>query len=71
MSWSLRVFGKIGSVLFLAGFAVLVDLSVFWTQGTGIGTRSLLTFGLLAELVVNVSQSRTQEVPLKYSSDRP
>lgn len=80
----LHFFGRIGSALFLTGFAVLAYLSVLWLQGIGIGTRPLLTFGvllvliggqtvftgLLADLIVNVNQSRMQEFPVKYESDR-
>ena len=80
----LHFFGRIGSALFVVGFLILVYLSILWLQGTGIGTRPLLTFGvllvliggqtvftgLLADLIVNVNQSRaTQQFPVKYESD--
>jgi hypothetical protein len=58
-------------------------LVVLWTQSIPIGTRPLLTFGvllvviggqtvftgLLADLIVNMSQDKRREFPLKYSSD--
>jgi hypothetical protein len=61
----------------------LLYLTVLWTQSIPIGTRPLLTFGvllvviggqtvftgLLADLIVNVSQDRRQDFPLKYASD--
>lgn len=79
----LHFFGRIGSVLFVVGFAILVYLSYLWTQGIGIGTRPLLTFGvllvliggqtvftgLIADLIVNVNESRPQAFPIKYASD--
>jgi glycosyltransferase involved in cell wall biosynthesis len=78
----LHFFGRIGSALFLTGFAILVYLSFLWMRGIGIGTRPLLTFGvllvliggqtvftgLIADLIVNVNQNRTQDFPLKYVS---
>lgn len=80
----LHFFGRIGSLLFGVGFAVLAYLSILWTQGIPIGTRPLLTFGvllvliggqtvftgLLADLVVNVNQKGMPEFPLKYVSDQ-
>ena len=79
----LHFFGKIGSALFGVGFALLIYLTVLWFQGIAIGTRPLLTFGvllvlvggqivftgLLADLIVNTSQDRTRTYPLKYTSD--
>lgn len=81
----LHFFGRIGSALFLVGFAVLAYLSVLWLQGTPIGTRPLLSFGvllvliggqtvftgLLADLIVNMNQNRTETFPLKYASEEP
>ncbi len=78
----LHFFGRIGSLLFTVGFAVLAYLSYLWTQDIPIGTRPLLMFGvllvliggqtvftgLLADLVVNVNQKGTQEFPLKFVS---
>jgi len=79
----LHFFGRIGSTLFVVGFAILAYLSYLWTQGVGIGTRPLLTFGvllvliggqtvftgLIADLIVNVNESRPQPFPIKYASD--
>ena len=81
----LHFFGVVGSVLFAVGFLCLAYLAVLWTQSIPIGTRPLLIFGvllvliggqtvftgLLADLIVNVSQSRRQDFPLRYSSDAP
>ena len=80
----LHFFGRIGSALFALGLALLLYLTVLWFQGIPIGTRPLLIFGmllvlvggqvvftgLLADLIVNMSQNRHQEFPLKYVSDR-
>ena len=79
----LHFFGRIGSLLFAAGFAVLMYLTVLWFRGIPIGTRPLLSFGvllvlvggqvvftgLLADLIVNMNQNRKQEFALKYASD--
>lgn len=79
----LHFFGRIGSLLFGLGFVVLMYLTFLWLQGIPIGTRPLLSFGvllvlvggqvvftgLLADLIVNVNHKR-QELPLKYASDR-
>ena len=75
----LHFFGRIGSLLFAAGFAVLSYLTVLWFRGIPIGTRPLLSFGvllvlvgaqivftgLLADLIVNMNQDRKQEFPIK------
>jgi glycosyltransferase involved in cell wall biosynthesis len=80
----LHFFGRIGSALFALGFALLMYLTVLWFRGIPIGTRPLLIFGvllvliggqivftgLLADLIVNMSQDRNREFPLKYRSDR-
>jgi glycosyltransferase involved in cell wall biosynthesis len=79
----LHFFGRIGSALLGLGGAVLVYLSVLWSMGHPIGTRPLLTFGvllvligaqivftgLLADLMVNMNQSKAREFSLKYRSD--
>jgi glycosyltransferase involved in cell wall biosynthesis len=78
----LHFFGRIGAALFTLGFAFLLYLTVLWTRGIPIGTRPLLSFGvllilvggqivftgLLADLIVN--QDTRQNVPLKYASDK-
>ncbi len=80
----LHFFGKIGSVLCALGLASLTYLTVLWFRGIPIGTRPLLTFGvlmmvvgaqivftgLLADLIVNMDQDRSRDVPLKYVSDQ-
>jgi glycosyltransferase involved in cell wall biosynthesis len=79
----LHFFARIGSALIAVGLLCLVYLTILWTQSIPIGTRPLLTFGvllvviggqtvftgLLADLIVNVSQNKRQEFPLKYASD--
>jgi len=79
----LHFFARIGSALIALGVACLAYLTILWTQSIPIGTRPLLTFGvllvviggqtvftgLLADLIVNVSQNRRQEFPLKYATD--
>jgi glycosyltransferase involved in cell wall biosynthesis len=79
----LHFFARIGSLLFAIGFAALTYLTTLWFRGIPIGTRPLLSFGvllvlvggqivftgLLADLIVNVNQNRKQEFPLKYASD--
>lgn len=78
----LHFFGRVGSILMAIGFICLVYLTILWTQSIPIGTRPLLTFGvlmmviggqtvftgLLADLIVNVSHDRRQDFPLKYAS---
>jgi glycosyltransferase involved in cell wall biosynthesis len=78
----LHFFGRIGSVLMVIGFLCLAYLTILWTQSIPIGTRPLLTFGvllmviggqtvftgLLADLIVHVSHDRRQEFPLRYAS---
>jgi glycosyltransferase involved in cell wall biosynthesis len=79
----LHFFGRIGTALFAIGFACLAYLTILWTQSIPIGTRPLLMFGvllvliggqtvftgLLADLLVNVNQSKRHDFPLKYTSD--
>jgi glycosyltransferase involved in cell wall biosynthesis len=79
----LHFFARIGSALIALGVACLAYLTILWTQSIPIGTRPLLTFGvllvviggqtvftgLLADLIVNVGQNKRQEFPLKYASD--
>jgi glycosyltransferase involved in cell wall biosynthesis len=79
----LHFFGRVGSLLFATGFAVLSYLTWLWVRGNPIGTRPLLSFGvllvliggqivftgLLADLIVNMNQSQQHTFPLKYTSD--
>jgi glycosyltransferase involved in cell wall biosynthesis len=81
----LHFFARIGSALIVLGVACLAYLTILWSRSIPIGTRPLLTFGvllvviggqtvftgLLADLIVNVSQNKRQEFPLKYASDVP
>ena len=81
----LHFFGRIGTLLLAVGLLSLAYLTVLWTQSIPIGTRPLLTFGvllvliggqvvftgLLADLIVNVNQAKHQEFPLRYVSDTP
>jgi glycosyltransferase involved in cell wall biosynthesis len=81
----LHFFARIGSAVMAVGFLCLVYLSVLWLRSIPIGTRPLLTFGvllvviggqivftgLLADLIVNVRHDRRQEFPLKYASGPP
>ena len=80
----LHFFARIGSFLILIGVLCLAYLTLLWMQSIPIGTRPLLTFGvllvviggqtvatgLLADLIVNMNQSRRREFPLKYPSER-
>jgi glycosyltransferase involved in cell wall biosynthesis len=79
----LHFFARIGSLLITIGLLCLLYLTVLWTQSIPIGTRPLLTFGvllvviggqtvftgLLADLIVNVNRGRVHEFPLRYASD--
>ena len=80
----LHFFGRIGSILFLLWIRRAgIPLGGSGCRGIGIGTRPLLTFGvllvliggqtvftgLLADLIVNMNQKGPQVFPLKYSSD--
>lgn len=83
MTRPLHFFGRIGSALIGVGLLCLAYLTILWTQSIPIGTRPLLTFGvllvviggqtvftgLLADLIVNVSQDTRQAFPLRYASD--
>lgn len=79
----LHFFARVGSLVGLVGIAALTYLTYLWTQGIPIGTRPLLSFGvllvvvgaqiiftgLLADLIVNVNQGKQQDFPVKYESD--
>ena len=79
----LHFFARVGSALVALGLACLVYLTILWLQSIPIGTRPLLMLGvllvvvggqtvftgLLADLIVNVTQAKNQEFPLKYESD--
>lgn len=79
----LHFFARVGSALMVIGLLCLAYLTILWMRSIPIGTRPLLSFGvllvvlggqtvftgLLADLIVNVSLGRRQEFPLKYASD--
>lgn len=47
----LQLFGAIGALLFTAGFAIGLYLTVLWFSGQGIGWRPLLFLGILCIIV--------------------
>lgn len=79
----LHFFGKIGILLLGAGSIILLYLFYLRLTGHTIGTRPLLTFGvlifttgvqtiftgMLADLVVSRSKSQEPSIPLRYDSD--
>ena len=79
----LHFFGKIGILLLGAGGLILTYLFILRISGNSIGTRPLLTFGvllfttgvqtiftgMLADLVVSRSESHSPMIPLRYDSD--
>ena len=79
----LHFFGNIGIVLLGAGGLILTYLFILRISGNSIGTRPLLTFGvllfttgvqtiftgMLADLVVSRSESHSPMIPLRYDSD--
>ncbi len=79
----LHFFGRIGMIPFLVGTVVLLYLSfIRLFLDKSIGTRPLLTFGvllvifgmqliltgLLGDLIVNINHRRTRALPIKYES---
>ena len=81
----LHFFGRMGAALFTIGFALLVYLTLLWFRSVPIGTRPLLTLGvllllvglqivltgLLADLILKVSHDNKRDFPLRYESDLP
>ena len=79
----LHFFGRIGSALFGIGFATLSYLTYLWLRDIPIGSRPLLSLGvllvvmggqivltgLLADLLLKVNYDARREFPLKYVSD--
>lgn len=80
----LHFFGKVGGSIFTFGMLILGYLSILRLFfGESIGTRPLLTLGvllvitsvqiiltgLLADLIVNFSMKKEEDFPLKYESD--
>jgi glycosyltransferase involved in cell wall biosynthesis len=78
----LHFFGRLGAALFAAGFVLLVYLTSLWLRSVPIGTRPLLTLGvllllvglqivltgLLADLILKVNHDSRRDFPLKYES---
>jgi glycosyltransferase involved in cell wall biosynthesis len=82
MGRPLHFFGWIGLVLFGTGFAALSYLTYLWLQDIPIGSRPLLSLGvllvviggqivltgLLADLILRVNYDARRVFPLKYAS---
>lgn len=82
MGRPLHFFGRLGAALFTVGVVLLTYLTILWFRSIPIGTRPLLTLGvllvlvgvqivltgLLADLIVKVNNDARHEVPLKYQS---
>jgi glycosyltransferase involved in cell wall biosynthesis len=78
----LHFFGRIGSALFAIGFATLSYLTYLWLRGIPIGSRPLLSLGvllivmggqivltgLLADLILKVNYDARRDFPLRYAS---
>jgi glycosyltransferase involved in cell wall biosynthesis len=47
----LHLFGGVGTIMTLAGFAICIYLTGLWLSGSGIGERPLLTLGVLLIVV--------------------
>jgi glycosyltransferase involved in cell wall biosynthesis len=76
----LHFFGRLGAALFAVGFILLVYLTSLWLRSVPIGTRPLLTLGvllilvglqivltgLLADLILKVNHDNRRDFPLKY-----
>lgn len=79
----LHFFGVVGNLILFLGVLILLYLMIIHAQGQAIATRPLFFFGMilvlsgfqviftgfLADLIVNISQKSTKEIPLKYSSE--
>jgi hypothetical protein len=79
----LHFFGRIGSALFGMGFVALSYLTYLWLRGIPIGSRPLLSLGvllvliggqivltgLLADLMLKVHYDARREFPLRYASE--
>jgi glycosyltransferase involved in cell wall biosynthesis len=78
----LHFFGRIGSALFAIGFIALGYLTFLWLRDIPIGSRPLLSLGvllvliggqivltgLLADLIIKVNHDARREFPLRYAS---
>jgi glycosyltransferase involved in cell wall biosynthesis len=78
----LHFFGRIGLALFGIGFVTLCYLTYLWLRSTPIGTRPLLSLGvllvliggqivltgLLADLMLKIQSDARRDFPLRYAS---
>jgi glycosyltransferase involved in cell wall biosynthesis len=82
ISRPLHFFGRIGLALFGVGFVTLCYLTYLWLGSTPIGTRPLLSLGvllvliggqivltgLLADLMLKIQSDARRDFPLRYAS---
>ena len=82
MGRPLHFFGRIGLALFGVGFITLAYLTYLWFGGTSIGSRPLLSLGvllvviggqivltgLLADLILKLHSDARREFPMRYAS---
>lgn len=82
MGRPLHFFGRIGLTLFAIGFIALCYLTYLWLGSTPIGTRPLLSLGvllvliggqiiltgLLADLILKIHSDARREFPVRYAS---
>jgi glycosyltransferase involved in cell wall biosynthesis len=85
MGRPLHFFGRIGSALFATGFAALGYLTYLWLRSIPIGSRPLLSLGvllvliggqtvltgLLADLILKVHYDARRDFPLRFASGPP
>ena len=82
MGRPMHFFGRIGLALFGAGFIALCYLTYLWLRDTPIGSRPLLSLGvllvliggqivltgLLADLILKIHSEARREFPMRYAS---
>ena len=85
MARPLHFFGRIGSALFGIGFVVLGYLTYLWLRSIPIGSRPLLSLGvllvliggqivltgLLADLILKIHSDARRDFPLRYATGAP
>jgi glycosyltransferase involved in cell wall biosynthesis len=85
MGRPLHFFGRIGSAIFGIGFAALCYLTYLWLQSIPIGSRPLLSLGvllvvvggqivltgLLADLILKLHYDARRDFPLRHASGPP
>jgi hypothetical protein len=85
MGRPLHFFGRIGSALFAIGFGALCYLTYLWLRSIPIGSRPLLSLGvllvliggqivltgLLADLILKIHYDARRDYPLRYASGPP